>query len=86
MECCNCSSPLGEEAKELPMFVDSEVWCPQCFVWLRAPKEPERFAGGAFDAIKCVKCEVKSVDCGHGVCNQCGWRGKISLPAKAPKT
>lgn len=83
--CVKCSTPLGVEAKEIPFNVapvaggDPESWCPQCFVWHRAPQEPERFPSreiavrGGFVAVRCTHppCGVASVDPGTGRCLQC---------------
>jgi len=81
--CCNCHCPLGDEAGELPVTVDDETWCPQCFAWKRAPMEPARFAG-AVRAVKCGgKCGLASVAFAAAECGQCGSRAVVELPPKA---
>jgi len=79
--CENCQCELSAEAKELPVHVDGEVWCPQCFVWTRAAEEPERFAGDV-KAVHCMRCGNISVDFGRGACSQCNAGIAISLPPK----
>jgi hypothetical protein len=79
--CENCQCDLGVEVKELPVHVEEEVWCPQCFVWKRAAMEPERFMGD-LKAVHCMRCGMVSVDFGRGACGQCGASIAISLPPK----
>lgn len=88
IECVNCKCALGEHAKELPFRThDGEVWCPQCFVWKRTSMEPDRYYPPSYGALKCGArgCGHTSVDCGRGVCNQCGSRIVVALGPKAEK-
>lgn len=98
--CVNCGDPLNVRAGELPFFVrddagdgrgKNEAWCPQCFVWHRAPLEPERFQPyrphtnfGGYRAIRCTRpgCALTTVDTGARACSQCGERRVLDLPAK----
>lgn len=84
-ECANCHCELSAEAKELPFHVDEETWCPQCFVWKRAPMEPDRFMG-MLKAVHCMRCGMISVDMGRGACSQCNAAIAIELPQKALPT
>ncbi len=86
-----CGCDLGMEVKNLAFYVNDgsgvgggkvEAFCAQDFVWKRAPMDPVRFFADAYQAIKCAKCGVVSVDCGLGQCGQCGWRVQIVLPPK----
>src|SRR5579859_7766014 len=90
--CVSCACELGVEVKVLPFFVDDcatargddgaakhEPFCPQCFVYVRSPREPERFMPGAFAAIKCGKCGLTSVAPGHVICGQCRSRNVVML-------
>lgn len=64
-----------------PFFVDDhaqqsgdhhEAFCPQCFVYVRSPREPARFPPGYFIPVKCGRCGVESVAVGQQSCPQCG--------------
>lgn len=71
--CAACKRELGAEVGVLPIFVDDcartpgeqvkhEAFCPRCFVYVRAPKEPERFKPGGHAAAKCLgKCGHEQV-------------------------
>lgn len=76
-ECASCKGDLGGC---VPFTADGETFCPQCFVYVRAPKEPERFYGGGFTPIACLGCSKKSVAVGPVACGQCGSRSVLVLP------
>ena len=86
--CVHCQAPVGGDTGEIPMRVadarggDEELWCPQCFVWKRAPLEPHRFHWSAIAAVKCTGCGVVSVDVGRGACAQCSATRVFVLPPK----
>ena len=77
IECANCHDPLGVEAGQMP-FIDNdnpakpEHWCPQCFVFVRAARDPGRYHAASFSAVYCGYCKVRSIDPGHGMCGCCG--------------
>lgn len=80
--CASCACDVGKEAKKVPFFVDdggnagekskTEAFCPACFVYVRAPKEPMRFRAGTFIPIRCKSCGLDSVSIGVDTCMQCG--------------
>jgi hypothetical protein len=79
-ECVNCSAPLGDGPKELPVFCPDdggegggkiETWCPQCFKHVRMPAEGSRLSALMIDAVRCRSCGVTSAEVGRGRCNQC---------------
>lgn len=94
--CASCKCPLGEKAGEWPMRVTvstsgsdpdkpdaAETWCPQDFVYVRAPAEPGRWRSPHLRAAQCAVCKLKSVDMGHGKCPGCGAHlGVMALPPK----
>ncbi len=88
LTCVNCRALVGGETGEIPMCVpdarggDSEVWCPQCFTWKRAPLEPHRFHWDSIAAVRCGRCGVIAVDFGRGDCPQCSARMVTALPPK----
>lgn len=87
VECKACRAPLGDGPKVAPFFVDQEgqnrePFCPPCFVYVRAPLEPLRFAGGAFTPVHCGSCGWDNVAVGRIACGQCGGPHVIVLPAK----
>lgn len=83
--CANCKQPLGDAAKRAPVFVrddggGQEAFCPRCFVGVRAPMEPRRFAVRSIASVQCSLCGWESVDFGQGRCAQCGSRFIVVLP------
>jgi hypothetical protein len=88
MTCTYCRGVVGGDSGELPIHVPdergdkNETWCPQCFVWRRAPLEPHRFHASAMAAVKCARCGVTSVDFGRGACSQCLAVLVVVLPPK----
>jgi DNA-directed RNA polymerase subunit RPC12/RpoP len=82
MNCINCSAPLGAEPKRAPVHAGdgerTEIFCPRCFVWKRAPMERGRFHGCA--AIACSSCGWESVEFGLGRCPMCSSRWILTLP------
>jgi len=81
-QCVCCREAVGEGTKVVPFVTDGETWCPQCFVYKRAPMERERFVPGCYEPIHCTKCGQTSVTVGHPNCGQCGWRVPVVLPPK----
>lgn len=89
-ECASCKRELGKEAGCLPFFCDDggggagskhEAFCPQCFVYVRALREQNRFRPGMFAAVSCSKCRCSSVAVGELRCGGCGnTSGLIELP------
>ena len=84
-QCTNCKAPVGDDAKRAPVHVDDggdtrEVFCPRCFVGLRAPMELGRYAAEHYAALRCVRCGWESVDVGRGRCAQCGATHVVALP------
>jgi len=77
LECKNCKTPLGDASKRAPAHVDDghggerEAFCPRCFVHVRAPLEPERYASDALTPLSCVACGWESVAIGAPRCAQC---------------
>lgn len=79
--CASCKCDVGKEAGKVPFFVDdggndgekakTEAFCPHCFVYVRGPKEPERFRTGTFIPLFCRACRLKSVSVGVDHCQQC---------------
>jgi hypothetical protein len=63
--------------------VEGDHWCPQCFVHVRAPLEPDRFSRASLRAIACT-CGKTSVDFGTGRC-VCGRPVFTELPRKQAK-
>lgn len=93
--CIHCQHPVGLSEGVIPFHATdedgtSETWCPQCFVWHRAPMEPERFpervanTHTGFRAIRCTspKCGLESVDPGIGRCLHCGCSSLTVLRAR----
>lgn len=86
-ECKSCHDPVGGKPKVAPFRVDGghsdyETFCPRCFVYVRAPKEPERFATGAYQAVHCVLCGWDSVTTGVLRCGNCRGANVLVLPPK----
>ncbi len=90
-QCASCKRDVGAEAGRLPFFVDDcasepgekakhEAFCPQCFVYVRSPREPHRFRPGTFVPLRCAKCKLESVAIGSDFCGNCGARTVILLP------
>lgn len=86
-----CKREIGAEAGIIPFHVDDststsgekaqhEGFCPPCFVYVRAPREPERFLAGTFVPIKCASCGKESVAVGRETCPQCNSRSTLVLP------
>ena len=77
IECVNCHSPIGDAAKRAPVHVDDtaggarELWCARCFVYVRAPLEPVRFAQNLLTPLSCSACGWESVALGAPRCAQC---------------
>lgn len=99
--CASCKRDVGIAAGRLPFNVDDsastsgeaakhEAFCPQCFVYVRSPREPERWRPGCFVPIRCssVRCAgLESVTVhvseeGRPVCMQCGSGTALVLPPK----
>lgn len=86
--CASCGCDVGVEAGKIPFFVDDsargggthEPFCATCFVYVRAPREPQRYVAGNFIALKCVKCGLESVGVGLPACLQCRSTRVIVLP------
>src|SRR5690349_13700022 len=86
--CRGCEQPFG--AKTLPVIAeapdgtDEEVWCPRCFVYVRATKEPGRFYGAR--PIHCLDCDrqrmvrVSPAAMGPAKCINCGSLQTVLLP------
>jgi hypothetical protein len=100
--CCSCGDVLGEKARIIPVSVPSdegdgrgaaEDWCPQCFVWVRAPQSPGRWYWPSIVAVRCLSdaCGKTCVDFTASTtplgpqakCSQCGHKRLMLLPAKA---
>jgi hypothetical protein len=84
-ECKNCHKPVGGAPKVAPFRVDGgnsdyETFCPGCFVYLRAPKEPERFALGCYAAVHCAGCGWDTVATGRLICGNCHGGHVLVLP------
>jgi hypothetical protein len=81
--CASCKCDLGAV---VPFSVNDgdggkyESFCPRCFVYVRAPKEPHRFYQGGFTAVSCAGCDKQSVAVGAVACGQCGSRSVVILP------
>jgi RNase P subunit RPR2 len=77
IDCANCHTPLGDAAKRAPVHVDDaaggarELFCPRCFVYVRAPLEPVRFAENVLTPLSCTSCGWESVALGAARCAQC---------------
>lgn len=87
--CVACKQPIGDEPRRAPVHVTDEAggheaWCAPCFVGLRAPMEPGRFAPWLYAAIRCSLCGWESVDFGPRRCGQCGSRFITVLPPARP--
>lgn len=93
--CAACKCDVGKEAGCIPWNVDDsattagekakhETFCPQCFVFVRAPRESGRWMQGAFAPIKCMGCGLESVTMGLGnpQCMQCNSRTVVLLGPK----
>lgn len=98
--CASCKREVGVEAKRLPFNVDDhatagekahyEAFCPQCFVYVRSPREPQRWPPGFFIPVKCLgpRCDgLESVttscnDNGKPVCPNCQGSRTLVLPPK----
>jgi hypothetical protein len=83
--CVGCKQPIGDGPKRAPVHVTDEVggheeWCPCCWVGVRAPMEPGRFAPWLYAAVRCSLCGWESVDFGQHRCGQCGSRFITVLP------
>jgi hypothetical protein len=75
IECRNCHAPLGDAAKRAPVHVgdgaERELFCARCFIYVRAPHEPDRFALHALTPLSCSSCGWESVAIGPTRCSQC---------------
>lgn len=91
--CASCKCDVGTEAGKVPFNVDDsattsgeaakhECFCPTCFVYVRSPREPDRWKPGQFVPIKCGTCGLESVAIGQDTCMQCGSRSVVVLPPK----
>lgn len=89
--CVSCKREVGEEAGCIPFNVDDsattqtekakhECFCPTCFVYVRSPREPERWRPGCFVPIKCGGCGLESASIGRKACMYCGSRAVVVLP------
>lgn len=86
--CASCGCDVGKEAGKIPFFVDDsatgggthEPFCARCFVYVRSPREPQRFRPGTFIPLKCCKCGLESVGVGLPACIQCRSVHVIVLP------
>lgn len=89
--CASCKRDVGKEVGRIPFNVDDsastsgekarhECFCPACFVYVRSPREPQRWKPGCFVAVKCANCKLESVSVGVGSCMQCGSRAVVALP------
>jgi RNase P subunit RPR2 len=88
-ECTNCKVPIGDDAKRAGVHIDDgarEVFCPRCFVGLRAPMELGRYAAEHYAAVRCVGCGWESVDIGMGRCAQCRSTHIVTLPLTPMET
>jgi hypothetical protein len=90
-KCASCKCDVGAEVGIIPFFVDDcaressekakhEAFCPRCFVYVRSPREPDRFRPGTFLPVACAKCGKQSVAIGSDSCMQCGSRNVVMLP------
>lgn len=77
--CASCKRDVGAQAGRIPFNVDDsattpgerakyECFCPQCFVYVRSPREPERWRPGCFTPILCTgpKCGALESVAMHG--------------------
>lgn len=89
--CVSCKRDVGVEAGCVPFNVDDhaslagdhhECFCPTCFVYVRSPREPDRWRPGCFVPIKCGGCGLESVAIGQDSCLQCGSRSVVILLPK----
>lgn len=89
--CASCKRQVGKEAGSVAFNVDDsastsgekakhECFCPTCFVYVRSPREPERFTPGFYVPVKCTACGLASVSIGQPGCMQCGSRIVIVMP------
>ncbi len=91
IECVSCRTPLGDAAKRAPVHVDDaagggrEVFCARCFVYVRAPLEPERFAENALTPLSCASCGWESVAIGPARCAQCRSTLIVALGLPTPR-
>jgi len=81
----SCKQPIGDAPKRAAVYVTDEAggheaWCPCCWVGVRAPMEPGRFAARHHAAVHCSLCGWESVDFGQHRCGQCGSRFITALP------
>lgn len=90
-KCASCKKDVGVEVGIAPFFVDAsastpgekakhEAFCPTCFVYVRSPREPQRFMPGMYVPVKCAKCGLTTVAIGSDACGQCGSRHVVMLP------
>ncbi len=91
MKCASCKCEVGKEAGKIPFLVDDhanvdgekakhEPFCPTCFVYVRSPREANRWPPGYFVPLHCGKCGLESVAMGQDACMQCGSRIVVVLP------
>jgi hypothetical protein len=92
LECVDCHERLSPNV--LPVFVPedngggegkTEIWCPQCFVAVRAIRDVrwvDAVRIGQLLAISCGACGKTSVDFGRHLCGQCGSKNIVILLAK----
>jgi hypothetical protein len=83
LECKNCHEPVGDGPKIMPMRVDGgnddwEIFCPQCFVFVRAALEPLRFSG-RYAAVHCSGCGFDSIANGIMRCGYCARRTALII-------
>jgi len=88
-ECCNCHKQVGEKAKVFPVRASAadapdvgsavETWCPNCFVYHRAPLEPGRWHN--VFCVQCGNCGTQSLLYGHrATCPACASNALVVLP------
>lgn len=89
--CAACKREVGAKAGCIPFNVDDsastsgerakhECFCPRCFVYVRSPREPERWRPGCFIPIRCAACTLESVAIGQVACMQCRSPNVVVLP------
>lgn len=85
-ECASCKRAVGVSVGYAPFRVtdarggDDEVFCAQCFVYVRSPREPFRFTPGCYVPVKCGACSCVGVAVGQDACPMCASRSVILLP------
>lgn len=86
-ECKYCATPVGEAVKVQPQNVDDDIFCPTCFVWHRAPAEPNRFHAAGVSSVHCNGCGWDSVSFASGpgvpggrrTCGHCRSTGALDI-------